>query len=492
MTLLDQATAPAEKIARTFTPKGIRHELLLTALTPISHHDASVQDDSNRNLFNRQVVIAQEVQEDAPTITAEQAAIIGTEHPVPEPLADMLGQLAFPEFLAALILRQFADEYNGMDGTGLFSGMERWNMLGNRVPHAAYTGNLRAFWSRLTTMMQVGVPATRRDHLLLPLLGVPLGTQLDVLHILRTQGNHLTMLARYWHDQQKQMSEEYAKKKAESEGPALLITPETRQWVTLVWKDEQLKTGKGRTRRLEVPHVTANSLRHQMLREPAMRHLLRSLGVEPESLDAGVEAILYNGGNIKAGASQPSNPSLLARQIRTAFPSLDLLGGVANSFDLGESLLTVHSMLVSAETRHLLPEWAQSLPAAEVSAFDLIEDFTLTRQAGMTDEGQMIFGFEGLAAGAQFVVTLDLKAYASELARGAMLAALDEWQTAPIIGGASARGFGQVRVDDWRRPDADGDAQALAAYTEYLDSHSQGLLEALQSGKMGTGAVVVN
>lgn len=493
----DAATdAPKEstKAIRSFTPGGIRHELLLTAITPLSHHDASVQDDSNRNLFNRQVVVAEDIGHDLPTITKEAASVIGVDHPVPAPLADMLQQLTFPEFLGVLVLRQFADEFNGMNGSGLFSGMERWSMLSERVMHAAHTGNMRSFWARLLSIMQTGLPSAARDHLLLPILSVPLGTQLDMLHALRTQGNTMTMLARYWHEAQKQMSEEYAAKKSKGKGgeQQLIVTDASRHEVFLSWADHQLVTGKGRTRRLEIPHVTANSLRHQMLRQPAMMHLMKALDIEPETLEPGVEAIFYNGGNIKAGATQPNNPNLLAKTIRNTFPSLDLLGGVANSFDLGESLVTVHSILVCAETRHLLPEWARSLPAAEVSAFDLIEDFTLTRQAGRTGEGQMIFGFEGLAAGAQFLVTLTLKPYTSTLARGAMMAALKEWTKSPVIGGASARGFGQMHIEDWHTEDQAGDEAALTEYNEYLQNHAEGLKNELLNGKMGCDKVVVN
>lgn len=476
-------------IKRTYTPQVLKHELLLTAVEPVSHHDASMSDDSNHNLFNRQAVILNELLEEAPHITVEKATKLSLDHPVPMPIAELVSDLTFPEFLATLIVRQFADEYNGYDGIGLFSGMKRWNQLSKRVVHAAYTDTLRGFWSRLVSNMLMPLPSAKCDHQLLPLLSVPMGTQLAALHVLRTQGAHVVQLARFWHQARKEMSQGYSDKMKDAGMPSLFVTEESKKEQTLTWDESQLASTVTRQRRLEVPHITANSVRHQMVREPAMYEMFSRLGIEPETLEPSVESIFYNGGNIKAGASAPSNANMKAKQMREAFPSLDLLGGVADSFDIGESMLNVRSIIISHETKHLLPQWAQDLPNTRFSAFDLLEGFTFTRQAGTTGKGQMIFGFEGLAAGAQFLITLNLKPYTNNLTRGALVSAVERWQQRPVLGGTSRIGFGTMRIDKWQRTDEDGDNDAKQQYIDYLDGHGEFLKNELMNGTLGAGDV---
>lgn len=230
-----------------------------------------------------------------------------------------------------------------------------------------------------------------------------------------------------------------------------------------------------------------------------MNHLFSALGVLPESLPAGVEALFYNGGNIAAGSASVPNSSLLARKIRDTFPSLDLLGGVANSFDLGESFVSVHSHLVCRETAPFLPDWiAESSHMCDVSAFDMLEDFTLTRHATegregtLKDRGQMVFSFEGLSVGAQIAVTLTFKNYTPVLARGAAAAALKSWQRAPVLGGASARGFGKVSIKDQVCLGDDHEAtEALETYEAYLSENREELIEELTNGKLGSGKVII-
>lgn len=504
----------------TVTPEIISHELLLTALTPVTHHDASVSDKTNRNLFNRQTVLLPDVQNDAPTISAAAATTISLKHPVPSPLAYMFEDLSFAEYIAILLIRKFADAYNRGEGEGLFSDVSgksfasRWDFLRPRVSQAANADSLRRFWSKLLSTMQVGSP---RNDDVLELLAIPRGTQLDVLHELRTQGHHIVQFARFWHDAHKQMNDAYHEKVGKEN--SLFASEDDRKWVYLTWNEEQVKTKVGVTRKVDVPHITANSVRHQMLREPAMMQLFSRIGVGVEGLEPGVEALFYNGGNIESGAKAPSNPAQMARMIRERYPSVDLLGGVISGADLGESAVSVFSIIVSKETKHLLPEWAQALPNAEVSAFDMLEDFTFTRQAtpgrgGGGDEtvelidgdgqdkksrGQMIFGFEGLSAGTQFVVQFHLKPYSSLLTYGALLSALEEWQRTPVLGGGAAKGFGKMRIDDRRItiPDTaqqllDGQAEtADSQYLSYLDGNAEALLSGLEDGTLGTGAVLV-
>lgn len=471
--------------ARTFSPLTRRFELLLTAQTPLSHHDAAVQDRSNRQLFNRQAVMNFGVVATGEPLSQERADAVCAAHPVPAMLAPLMQDLTFPEYLATLLVRLFADEFNSYDGTGLFSGGERWQNLESRVAHAAYTDTLHRFWARLLGMMQVGLPEGALDRQVLPLLAVPERTGADVLHYLRTQGNHVVQLARFWNDTVKRGSPEYCEKAKIEPLPAEDVVPVALQLARLGGEST-------RNTRLEVPHFTANAARHQMLREPLMHHLFRTLGVEPESLSPGVEAIFYNGGNIKKDAKGPSNSALAARLMRELYPGFDLLGGTTDTFDLGESMVTVTTQLLSRETAHLLPDWARELDSARGSAFDLIEDFTHTRQKGRTGEGQMIFGHEGLATGTQLLVTFDLKPWTSELAAGAFHTALAEWERRPVLGGQTARGAGKMLVAARRGFDPATDAAAREAYQTHLETHRETLLDGMNTGRLGAGAVVVS
>lgn len=473
------------------TPRTLRFTLLLTATSPISHHDPAVTDDSNRNQFNRQALLVN-YPEHLDGVTTLQAHSLCEANPIPHDLAQSMKDLAFPDFVACGLIKLFADEYNSMDGHGLFSGMERWQQLEKRVKQSASKHTLGYFWNALCGSMLVNLPSSKMDSKLMLFFGLPQGTQNDVLHSLRSSSMYLTMIARMWHDTSKKMSDGY-REKSRDRGSDLLLSSETLEdkiWSILTFSESQLQPNNSRQAKLEVPHFTANSARHQLVREPAWHHLIHHLQLEPESLPAGVEGIFYNGGNIAAGAKQPSNPSLLARQIRAAFPSLDLLGGVTDSFDLGESMLTVKTHLVCKEKQPYLGGFA-GLPNAQISAFDMFDEAVMTRQAGKTGLGQMIYGFEALAAGTQVLVHLELKEFSPQSTLGALAAAI-KWysENIPRIGGGSARGFGHVAISEFHAPD--GHQEALQVYEQLLENHRDQLKAELTSGKLGASSVVLS
>jgi len=248
---------------------------------------------------------------------------------------------------------------------------------------------------------------------------------------------------------------------------------------------------------LDVPSVTGNSLRHQLVREPGWWHLAAALGLEPGTLGAGplapgVEAIFANGGNIRAGAKQPSNTFGLAWRIREHYPLLDLIGGVTDSFDLGESRLRVAGYLVCRENAAALEgTLAESLPNAGLSAFDLLDDVTLTRQAGRTGVGQMIYSFETLATGCQVLARLTLAPFTPALTRGALVAAVETYLADDATaGGQAARGFGHLRGDWLSRPDGDGDCRA--EYEADLAERREQLRAWLVDGTLGCGSQILS
>jgi hypothetical protein len=460
---------------------------LLTADTAISHHDPAVQDDSNRNLFNRQKqLLTGPVDRTLP----DQATVddLTAIHRLPESIADLFDGLTLPEFVATALVRLFLDIYNSQDGIGLFEGMERYPRLEARLRQAAVCSHtLTALWDRLVAAMQVPVHGGEFDLILLRLLRLPAGLQALVLQRLVEDYRSVVALARLWHAEAKLSSGEYA--------AALGKAP-----VELVYWDCEVETaepGADRARVVEVPAVSGNSLRHEVVREPAWLHLCQHLVLAPATpgqgpVPAGVEAVFYNGGNIAAGAKQPTDVYGLSWRIRTRYPSLDLLGGVCDSFDLGESRLAVAGWLICRENREALRgSPAYDLPAASVSVFDLLDDVTLTRQAGPTGLGQLISACAPRAAAAQVLCRLNLRPYTTPLTRGALVAAVETYLTEDAtIGGQAARGFGRVRGEWLVRPE--GDADYRADYEEYLAEHRDELRQGLVDGTLGTGKMILS
>lgn len=461
-------------------PSATRYEMLLTAMTPVSHHDPAVQDDSNRLLFNRQKQVLAQT-EGARLATAEQMATLARTNQVPIDIAAILEGVSFPEFVAVCLTRTFMDVYNSQEGTGLFSGMERYDRLETRLRTAAIPSpTLREWWNRMCRNLDVPIHGQAHDVALFDLLSVPLGTQQQVLKRLAADYRSVVSIARLWHTTAKLESDDYAA----AVGKEAIIQPKQ----TMAFEESRVVAD---SLVAEIPAVSANSLRHQMVREPAWMHLMQTLNLDAAEpgqgpVPAGVEAVFYNGGNIEAGAKQPSNVYALAHQIRQTFPSLDLLGGVVDSFDLGESRLQMSAWLVCAENRDaLVGSDAYDLPNARVSVFDMMDDVTLTRQAGRVGLGQMIWSFETLATGAQVLARMTVVPQTNRLTHGALVAALDWFLCEDgTIGGQAARGFGHCAGDLLSAPP---EAEALASeYEDYLGMRRDELIAALTSGKMGT------
>jgi hypothetical protein len=467
-------------------PETVKYELLLTADSAISHHDPAIQSDSNRLLFNKQAQFMHGEAE-ASALSQEMLNILCAQHDVPVDVADILRDLSFPEFVATCLTRLFLDMYNAGEGTGLFEGMERYARLETRLAMAAASAaRLRGWWDRLTTSLQAPVHGGANDLALLELLTLPRGVQQAVLKVLAKDARSTVAIARLWHTTMKLRDEQYAQKA----GKQAMVEP-----LQVMHFDATKLPGVDVVQILEVPAVSGNSVRHQLVRAPAFQHLCARLGLKPAApglgpLPSGVEAIFENGGNIEAGAKQPSNTFALAWKAREAHPVLDLLGGVTDSFDLGESRLRVNAWLVCAENRDALAGTAAfDMPEARVSAFEMLEDVTHTRQASERGEGQMIYTFETLIKGAKVLARLTLAPFAPALTRGSLVAAVETFLAQDnTLGGQAARGFGAVRGEWLARPE-DGDARAQ--YEKYLEDNKETLVAGLRDGTLGTGHVIL-
>lgn len=469
-------------------PRSQRFDFLLTAMTSVSHHDPAEQGDSNIQLFNRQKQLLEPVPAAAIMPTQAEIDALAERYPVPEDLLPIFEQLSLAEFCGVLVVKMFIDIYNSAEGTGLFSGMERYSMLDARLHNAAVRSfSLRAAWDCLVDMMRVPLHGTAYDAELLRLLALPVGMQQFVLRALVEQHQSTVAIARVWHDTIKRMSAAYTQKTGQPQASTAVQA--------LSFAKEFLPDAIQSAQVVEVPAVSANSLRHQIVREPCWLHLCDRLGLRAGQpgqgpVPAGCEAVFYNGGNIASGAKQAPNAYMLAHRIRALYPSLDLLGGVTDTFDLGESKLRCAAYLVCAENRKALEgTTAYDLASAHISVFDMLDTVTMTRQGESKALGQMIFTAEMLTAGVQILYRMALAPQTARLTQGALLAGVKWWtEHDATIGGQAARGFGHC-IGQWL---ADPDLEPLDDYEAYIAMQHDALIEGLVSGKLGCDVQVVS
>jgi hypothetical protein len=451
-----------------------RFDLLLTFQTQVSHHDPAVGDGSNTLTFNRQL---QTVERDVAAYALAQQTVDAfcETHPVPLDLQPVFAQCTFQEFTADALVRLMLDTYNSPDGVGVFSGMDRYEKLESRVRAAATRSfSLRGFWARLCRDLQLPIHGGDTDAKLLAFYALPRGLQQDVLALLVREYRSAVTIARAWHAGAKLAIDFYAD----------AVGAETQTMVVMAYDASVLGGESHEIVTLDVPAVSANSLRHQIVREPGWVHLVSALGLT--DVPPGVEALFINGGNIRAGAKSPTNAAQLALAIRQMYPLLDLLGGNCDSFDLGEGRLSVAGWVVCRENADAIAGTsAESLPLADMSIFDMLDDVTHTRQATEEGLGQMIWNFETLAKGLNILVKLDLHPFTSDVTRAALFAAVEQFRQHPTIAGQSARGFGWCKAD-WLG-DVDADTKL---YADYLAANQDALVEGIVGGQMGTGAQI--
>jgi hypothetical protein len=468
-------------------PAPIDYWLILTALRPLSHHDPAQGGSGNTLLFNRERKLLplpwSETRPDAVTLQA-----LYDNHPCPPTFAPVLADLSPPSFLAAALLKLFCDLYNSAEGMGVFAGMERYERLSQRVLVAATrTGGLRSFWDALLTTLACPVSASHSDPDLFAFFALPKGLQLLVLRALVKEHASLTAISRSWHSENKQYSPEYVAKS----GGELLT-----ERCYLIADADAVPDEICGVAPVDVYEVSNNSLRHQVVRAPAWLHLASFLGVAESypgqgRLPAGAEALFVNGGNMAGKA--PNDPHKLAMIARQNFPVLDLLGGCCDGFDLGESRLSVAGWLVCKENRAALSDTpASELPGLGLSAFEMSDEVTATRQSTERGVGQMIMSFEALAAGAQIAVRLSLKHWTRGLTEGALVAAIHAYvSNHPHVGGQVARGYGLIGAARAGQRWESGEENAVEYEVDLIDNRDA-LRGWLEDGTLGTGKKILS
>lgn len=117
-------------------------------------------------------------------------------------LQDLLQTLSPPQQAAINLVRLSLDCFNSADGTGMFTGVERYNVLAGRVEiSAVQADSLPRFWALLLKRMQWPVPPKAADARILDAISAP--NDRDVLRALATETASIITLARMWHDQDK-------------------------------------------------------------------------------------------------------------------------------------------------------------------------------------------------------------------------------------------------------------------------------------------------
>lgn len=438
----------------------LRHVALrMKFLQPVSHHDPAQHDSSNRNLFNRAKHV---IGRDAVAVSTDVSRLLAL-FAVPERYAGIFEELSEDEFLAVALVSEFMRAYATADGLGLLSGPERYRRLEERAAQwAVRASSVFRWWGGLSKDMQVGLPVYGDAETQAALFSMPAPVALRVLKTLAENSASAVMLARVWREA------------IRDDEPMVHITPRAQQYQT-----SSIIT-------LDVPAISANSVRHEMVREPGALHMLALLDLAFDDLPAPVATMLYNGGDLNKTA--PEDAFKLSREIRQAYPLLGLLGGSTDGFLLGASNLDVRAWLVGLENRDALARYGIE---PQLSLFDLLDSAEHTRHTNKRVEGSpMPFGHEVLAAGAEALVEFALRPYITWLEFGALIVALRTFAGADstLFGGA-ARGYGLAMCDWLAIPN--GAESAAADYEAYLVDNAPALRSGLLDGTLTTAKVVL-
>ncbi|MFZ4816388.1 MAG: hypothetical protein ACOYL5_17770 [Phototrophicaceae bacterium] len=449
------------------TPSNRKLGLLLTLRTPLVHGDPSAQGDTgNFKGLNRQ------------KRKLERAAVIGVESlhtvvrsiPVPDHIKTMVEQSGVNayEFAGVALTVAFIRDYGRGEGEGLFTGSSRYAMLESRMAQAATRSQtLFRYWSVMIQSLQLRTRESKSEWLLSLLMVQPQAAGL-VLDAILNNTPTIILLARSWWDAIKPKAGELDVQQAIGDNKLRLPTPnlDAREIV------------------LDVPHYSANSARHELIREPGTLHLLSALGLTLDELPPSVASLFYNGGSLSTSA--PSGVYRLQQAIKAAYPLLGLIGGSTDGFLVGTSEIDVNTFVVCTENAKELNAWGLE---PQHSAFDMLDLQTHTRHnGGRIDDSPMPYSFESMMPGSQIVVEIAIRPYAQPLQLGALAAALNTYIAMDsTIGGQGAKGYGSVDVALLSEYHVQ---QYLADYETHIAMSADKLRLGLLDGTLATGAVV--
>lgn len=115
-------------------------------------------------------------------------------------MSTILEGLTAAEKRAVALIKMSIDIYGGKNGTGRFSGVDRYPVLAGRIKlDAARSQSIRSFWDRLASSMQWPVPPTKYDLALLALITPHDDTEHATLSALADGSMSIVMIARALH-----------------------------------------------------------------------------------------------------------------------------------------------------------------------------------------------------------------------------------------------------------------------------------------------------
>lgn len=117
-------------------------------------------------------------------------------------IEDLLNKLSPAEKHAVILIKTALDTYNSYEGTGLFTGVERYTILEGRIRiAAAQSRSLFEFWA--TLMRKLIWPAPSKEHSAKIMASMVYPEKDEVLRILIDETAAVVMLARALHDKGK-------------------------------------------------------------------------------------------------------------------------------------------------------------------------------------------------------------------------------------------------------------------------------------------------
>lgn len=458
--------------------------LKLTALTPVSHGEASAASvgANNTQLFNRQMQRLSRETHGATREEAESAiARVAAACEIGDSSLPFLKSLSGSELLAVMFVANAPIMFGG-EGEGLFAGLERYRYLSTRLADACRCcATLPEVWHHVSLKLGLPMFPTAYFNRMAAFFMLPAAIQGQIISAIGKKLELIVMGARLVAESIKATSAEYAKAAKMEAAKSALYSPTSEQIAELCRPKQEAIV-------VPVPALSGNSLRHCLLREPGADRLVAELGLTPSKNQISVGAIrlLYGGGQMAAKAKAPSSADLLEATLREKYPLLDALGGSVDAFILGESCTKLSAWILCEENNRATQAVAGEV--SNVSIFDYLEDTTRTR-AGIggkdKDSGQMIFNFETLAAGLPVIVEITFNPFTRPIAIGSIYQALLDWQlSGGILGGRSGTGFGKF---DLEVLDGKEHLAEAATYLSYLKLNKAELAQGLLDNTFCTG-----
>lgn len=465
--------------------------LLCTLTQSLAHGEAGSDafGPDNLTLFHREPVLL-------PASPGDVSAPAQGEHqmlerlyrlcPVGVSAIEFLQSLSCAQVIGVLFIAQIIRIYGSGEGTGLFSGVSRYQYLATRLRDGvAACLTLAELWSYLGLKLLLPHPPESAYERLACFFMIGPATQAAIFVAFRKQPDVLIMGSRFVIESLKMRRD--ADTGTDTPGVA---TNELQQLTTTPGQMSDMVSGGSEVRATRIPAISGNALRHCVLREPGATRLLQDLGCTPAErrVPVGVERFLYGGGNTFSRAHRPGNSDILEATVRQAYPFIDALGGAFDQFLMSQSAVAVAGWLVCRENNRAT-EAVAGITASH-SIYDLIFETTRTRVGiGGSDKksGQMQFVYEVLPIGTQLLIEIRFLPFAPALTYGAMQQAVTDWiADGGRLGARTAQGHGRALVE-WQAEQAQ---ESQEAYLSYLRESRAALADGLCDGTFTTGTVL--